>query len=334
MSSPFITVVVAARNEEHSLDACLRALTTQSYPGTHYEIIVVNDQSEDCTAEVAQRFSGVRVFHTSPLTSGKKGALSLGIEAAHGEIIATTDADCIVSPEWLATIALAFDPGIHMVTGPVLYPHPGNLFERFQALDIAGLALITASGLRSRLHTLANGGNMAFRRDSYDRTGGLERHRFHASGDDLFLVQQIRKAYPEGIRFLWGRHAVVYSRPGPTCTALIRQRIRWASKNRALPEKSVHRIWAGIWLVFVLNLLVLITGFWVSRAITLVAGFCILCIFVMEFLLLRRVTNYYGIPEIRGGFLLPASMHYMYVVFIGTLALLRQDYIWKGRLAR
>lgn len=114
-----VSVVIPAYNEEKYLPNCLKTLEKQTYPRDNFEIIVVDNNSKDKTAEIA-RAAGARV-----ITEKKQGhifALNTGMHHAKGDIIATTDADTQVNPNWLAVIDKVFqDQEVVAVTGPAHY---------------------------------------------------------------------------------------------------------------------------------------------------------------------------------------------------------------------
>ncbi|MDE0965343.1 MAG: glycosyltransferase, partial [Candidatus Latescibacteria bacterium] len=96
---PMVSVVVAARNEAERIAGCLSVLLVQDYPHKQYEVIVVDDGSTDDTAGIIGEHLdspvSVRLLQTEGLGS-KKAALSLGIAEAKGDVILSTDADCLV----------------------------------------------------------------------------------------------------------------------------------------------------------------------------------------------------------------------------------------------
>ncbi|HLF62694.1 MAG TPA: glycosyltransferase [Saprospiraceae bacterium] len=330
---PFCSVVIAARNEETAIAQCLQSVTTQSYPRNLYEVLVVNDGSEDNTVEKIQQFPSVQVLHTTESTRGKKHALVIGISAARGEIIVTTDADCVVLPGWLHALVSTFDNDTQMITGPVFIDEAQNAFERFQALEIAGFAMITAAGIQSGLHHLANGANMAFRKTAFGAVGGFSGNAGFASGDDVFLVQNIAHVYSRSIKFVWNTDALVQTTPCHSLRTLIQQRLRWATKNKALRENSVYWIWTFIWITFAVNFLTLILAFSSLQAITL-SVLLIMMIAIAEYAFLRRVVRYYKKQNQLKGFVLSFMMHGLYVLYIGMAAVWRQQYTWKGRKLR
>ena len=117
----FVSVVIPAYNEEECLGDCLRALRRQTFPAEQFEVIVVDNASSDATAAVARRL-GARVV-TEP-RKGVSRARQAGFEAARGQVIASTDADTRVPPDWLARIAAHFaqDPALGGFYGPVRWP--------------------------------------------------------------------------------------------------------------------------------------------------------------------------------------------------------------------
>lgn len=112
--SPAISVVIPAYNEEKFLGDCLKSLQEQTFKD--FEIIVVDNNSTDNTASLAKSF-GARVI--SEKKQGMIPAREKGFREARADIIARTDADTKVSPDWLETIYNAFrnDPGLVGITG-------------------------------------------------------------------------------------------------------------------------------------------------------------------------------------------------------------------------
>ncbi len=101
---PYVSVIVPAYNAAATLPLCLAALAAQDYPREEYEIIVVDDGSTDATAEKASA-AGVRVI--SQPNAGPAAARNRGAEAARGELLLFTDADCAPTPGWLRALTVA-----------------------------------------------------------------------------------------------------------------------------------------------------------------------------------------------------------------------------------
>jgi hypothetical protein len=111
----------------------------------------------------------------------------------------------------------------------------------------------------------------------------------------------------------------------------IEQRIRWASKNAALPQKSIYWIWIGIWVVFTINIIALISSAFYSIIGVSIAMSLIGLILIAEYLILRRVAPYYRQDQLLDGYFRSGLIHYGYVILMGLIAPLRKHFRWKGR---
>jgi glycosyltransferase involved in cell wall biosynthesis len=116
--SPFVSVIIPARNEEASLAACLESLVTQD--GVNFEVIVVDDGSSDGTRRIAESVASVRVISPGPLPpgwTGKNNAVAAGAAVAKGEWLLFTDADTVHQPGSLAaSVAEAREHGAALLS--------------------------------------------------------------------------------------------------------------------------------------------------------------------------------------------------------------------------
>ena len=176
-----ISVVIAAYNEEKDLPKCLTAITTQDFPKDDYEIIVVDNNSTDKTAEIAKSF-GARVVQESK--QGNTPAVKKGMDSATGEIIANTDADTVVFPDWLSTVKEIFaDKDVVGATGSAYVKTGNSLFDYIsrKTYDI----FLGFNFLIGKTHI--TGFNMIVKKSAYDEIGGID-ERFTMSPDvDLGL---------------------------------------------------------------------------------------------------------------------------------------------------
>lgn len=104
MANPFISIVIPAYNEGKNIEACLKSIRAQDYQGS-IEIIVVNNNSSDNTAELAQKEGAIVIFESKP---GVIFAREAGTQIARGEIIIQTDADTTFPTHWLSNIIETF----------------------------------------------------------------------------------------------------------------------------------------------------------------------------------------------------------------------------------
>ncbi|MEX1323715.1 MAG: glycosyltransferase, partial [Synechococcaceae cyanobacterium] len=116
---PKVSVVVCAYNADRTIDTCLAALEKVRYPD--YEVIVVNDGSTDGTLEICRKYPYIRLICQE--NKGLSVARNVGLDAATGEIVAYTDADCDVDPDWITYLVHGFRiTGQVAVGGPNLPP--------------------------------------------------------------------------------------------------------------------------------------------------------------------------------------------------------------------
>ena len=124
---PFVSVIIPSRNEHQSISKCLECLKNQSYPSDKFEIIPVNDGSEDETGNIlnqmAKNNSLIQPVHISVSKMEKQGKLNAideGIQHAKGEIIITTDADIWMEPNWMGHMVKGFDSNTWLIIGMTL----------------------------------------------------------------------------------------------------------------------------------------------------------------------------------------------------------------------
>lgn len=240
-TTPTVSVVIAARNEEWNISGLLDALKQQSYPADRLEIIVIDDGSTDGTGRIltsfAEQMSNLQYNRLESIPPGwapKKWALTSGIDCATGEIILTTDADCRPGPEWVATMVGHFNcPSTGMVVGPSpLVSERRSLWWEALLLDSCAMDALTAGGASQGLALTCTGRNLAYRRQTYEDVGGFKGVEHFVSGDDDLLMQKVAASGNWRITFALNDAATVTSPPPATLGAFIRQRLRFASKGR------------------------------------------------------------------------------------------------------
>lgn len=133
---PFCSVVIPAFNEEQDIEASLSSLVNQSYPRDRYEIIVVDNGSTDRTPEIAAAFADLILSKPD----GNVGAVrNFGIASASGAVIICTDADCVVTPDWIGTGVALLEKNPHQAFGGGLRPRENaKWIEKYWILNEAG----------------------------------------------------------------------------------------------------------------------------------------------------------------------------------------------------
>ncbi len=320
-----ISILVPARNEEMNIAQCLAALKAQTLAA---EIIVINDHSEDRTAEIVKATPGVRLLNLEPSQTGKKAAIEAGIAAATGEIILTTDADCTPPPQWSRMMAAQLHKGNVLCFGPILM-HGGRAWlTALQNIESIAVQSISAGLLGRGVAFTASGASLAYLRHIPAAAGGYANDHT-PSGDDVLLLLRTHSRQPQNIAWLHQRAAIVQTAPAAGFSEFLSQRIRWASKYGSY--QSVQVRFLGIVIVAAAALP------WILCA----AAFCIgglwgpLLVFMAlkfagDFLLLSLANTFFRKPGLLLWFmpLWPLYQLCMPVIAAGAL---RRKFSWKGR---
>ncbi len=335
-----LSVVIAARNEEQHIEACVRSVLACEYPAELREVIVVDDYSEDATAARVSRLAAafadsVRLLRLSeahpPVSPGKKSALQYGIARARGELIATTDADCRVPPSWLRLLASAHEehrPAA--VVAPVCLLARPHWWEHFQALDVAATMGITAAALARGRFAAGNGANLCYSKEVFQAVGGFAGSEHRASGDDMFLLAKLPL---ERLFFLKNNGAVVHTYPCRDVHSFVQQRLRWGTKNAAFPNQWLKVILAVMW---ALPFTALVNVFW-APAYPLIGGLALLQLALKAWAdrtLLSEMSRFFRIESAMRHFWPAFFAHLVYLTTVGMVALWVRRYMWKGRRCR
>lgn len=315
----FISVVIACRNEEEELPQLLQTLADQNYPADLFEVIIVDDNSTDNTRTVAESSERpVNIIVLSNKGRGKKEALKTGISVAKGELILTTDADCIMGRGWISTISAFFEsysPG--MIICPVRLGSMPGFFGRFQELEFLSLQGITAGTAAAGIGTMCNGANLAFTKKAYlDNAANL---RFDiATGDDVFLLHSMKKQKSK-ISWLESQEAVIITDPCSDMKSFFKQRKRWASKSSAYRD-TFSIILGIVTFVTILTQAVLFTGAFFD--LMLMKAFMIVFILksIPDFIILLNTTRRYGRKELLKWFLPSQLIYPFYLLIVAGLA--------------
>lgn len=339
----FTSILIPVRNEAQNIQKCLHSIFKQNYPSALFEVIVIDDHSEDETVRIVektddQRLKLLRVkdfIKTESPRSFKKKAIEIGIANARGQLIVTTDADCIAGDNWLMSI-VSFYESKHskFIAAPVNFFDEKNTFERFQSLDFLGMMGVTGAGIQGKLMNMCNGANLAYEKKVFEEVNGFEGIDHLASGDDMLLMQKIAKRYPDGIGFVKSREAVMLTKAQLTLKAFFNQRIRWASKTSSYKEWKVTMILIVVFL-FCSNIVLsffLIPFF--GLTMVLLFGLQLMIKTIMDYFFLERMAGFFNRKDLIGSFLPAQFLHIAYIVSIGLLTVFVKKYDWKGRKTR
>ena len=197
------SVIIPFRNEAKSLPFLLKSIQDLNYPTSYFEIILVDDDSDDNSLEKINTFvkklrqakcnfkitKNKRTSH-----SPKKDAINSAITIAKHNWVVTTDADCILPKYWLDS----FDEFIQTnntiaVAGPVKFTGLSSFFTRFQILDALSLQGVTIGSFGINKLFMCNGANFVYSKKAFEQVNGFDDNTAIASGDDVFLLQKFLK---------------------------------------------------------------------------------------------------------------------------------------------
>jgi len=179
-----ISVVVPAYNEEENITACLESLNCQTLPRAEYEIIVVDGNSKDRTRELAIPLADLVFIQESRRVGGARND---GALRARGEILATTDADCVLPPDWLERIRDDFARYHPVQLYGTVYPREEGLSYR---ISLALANTFSRIGYHTGILYYTLGCNTAFDRQAFIRAG---MYRSVDAGDDLEIALRMKR---------------------------------------------------------------------------------------------------------------------------------------------
>jgi len=338
-----VTIIIPARNEAENIRECLNSVCHQNFPKDLFEVLLVDDHSTDQTSFIANGLghSNLRVItladhvDKNKIQSFKKNGIATAIHQAIGTLIITTDADCVVNSNWLNYLVSFYEANSYkFIAAPVNFYKEKNILEKFQSLDFQGMMGITGAGIEGDFMRMCNGANLAYEKSAYTAVDGFTGIDQLASGDDMLLMQKIVREFPGSIGYVKNPAACTFTQAEPNLNHFISQRLRWASKSAAYPERQVTFMLAMTFFFcwsIILNFL-MIPFFGKIMFYIFIIQFLIKS--MMDYQLLSTMTNFFGRNDLLKTFWISQIIHILYVAGIGLLANLKKEYNWKGRVVR
>lgn len=326
-SLPFVSVLIPVRNEAPHITSLLLSLNQQSY--AFFEVILINDASTDATVELIEAFRAkanfsLRLLHlptTQAHVSPKKRAITLAMPCAKGALIMTTDGDCLVPPHWISTVVSFYtQTKASFISSPVAF-HPSRGFIN-ALLHIEFASLIGVGACTLATHPfLCNAANMAYPKAVFEAVDGYAGNEHIASGDDVFLLKKVAKAFPEGLYFLADVQAQVCTQAPSSWMQFYQQRLRWASKWRFDSKAWLAPLF---WLMQLFGLLA--WQYWRIDELQVL----LLTKILLEALYLGLVLRFQQRPWCIAYLPLAQMLYPLYALFFG-LAVHKKGYRWKNR---
>ena len=343
-----ISIIIPARNEEENIGYCLQSIIEQSYPAHLFEVLVVDDHSTDNTAAIIKSYASHNVklislkdyLSANEINSYKKKAIEISIQQSNGELIVTSDADCIFPKNWLATIASFYEskrPAF--IVMPVLISYGKKMIEVFQSLDFMTLQGITGASVHEKFHSMCNGANLAYTKEAFIAVNGFKGIDNIASGDDMLLMHKIYNQFPNNIEYLKSREVIVTTNPVSTIQQFFNQRIRWASKADHFDDKRIFIVLIIVYFLNVLMMVLPIVALISSRSISIINiqlsmfnfyASLLLIKTIFELFFLYPVAKFFNQTKLLWWFPIAQPFHIVYTVIAGWLGKFGK-YTWKER---
>jgi poly-beta-1,6-N-acetyl-D-glucosamine synthase len=330
------SLIIPFRNEAENLPRLLTSLRKMKYPTSHFEILFVNDASEDASqeiilAELVDSDISYQIFQNERYSnSPKKDAISLAVKKAAYDWIATTDADCSVPQIWLLHLSEFIQKQKpKMVCGPVLFETDSTLLQQFQFWDGLSLQAATIAGFGWNTPVLSNAANLAFKKNAFFEVNGFEGNNHLASGDDVFLMEKIKKLFPHRIHYIKNSATAVVTQPVDSLKKLIMQRIRWASKTSK--NKNIRtRLLGSIVFLGNIGFIIAFISCFIYPMEAQFFAFYLLLKLTADTLVLGMTTSFFK-KSMLSPFLFPCNFSYPFVVVWVFINSWNGSYEWKGR---
>ena len=330
-----LSIIVAFRNEEKNISILLDHLLVQDYPAMLFEIILVDDFSDDNSIDLinsrleeANR-AGISLKIITAKFENKKNAIQEGIKSSAAELIVTTDADCRMSKNWLRSLVCYYQYfNFDAASAPVILQTNSSLWNKFMRLEFLSLISTGAASVEAGIPVMCNGANLIYKKSAFEKVHGFEAIDETPSGDDVLLFQKMA-AKKNKLNFIKSEEAIVVTETPVSLQQFFNQRKRWSSKvttNFYAPSFIIAII------VYLFSLSILLTGILSFQYEQFFKAFIFMFsikIFV-DLIFFHSVLNFFKEKSLLF-LLLPAEMFYIvYVSAVGSLAPFT-GYKWKGR---
>jgi glycosyltransferase involved in cell wall biosynthesis len=323
------SIIVPFRNEAENLPILLDSLSKLNYPMELFEVILVDDESEERFQVPNFKFQITITKNIRVSNSPKKDAIVTAMQIVNTNWIITTDADCTVNKNWLLTLDNYIQlHDVTMIAGAVTYDCDDSFLHHFQQLDLASLQGATIGSFGIKKGFMCNGANFAYTKSFFQKLNAFNGNDGIASGDDVFLLQKAIAQFPEKVHYLKSENNIVISKPLNDWKSLFYQRVRWASKTSSY--QSTFGKGLGL-LVFGGNLcLVLSISFWVLGLVSFLNIFLLLVLkFTVDVILIYKANYFLNKSKMR--YLVLSSLLYPFFSVSVALYSLFGKYEWKGR---
>lgn len=253
------SIIIAAKNESDNIPVLISALKKINYPTVNYEVIIVDDNSDDNSFEIVNdlcseisNFSVVKAIDKK--YRGKRGALDYGISLSKHPNILITDADCIPEENWLSECAKKTQANCDFYFGIAPLIQRNNLVNKISCYENFVNSFLAISAIRLNLPYTASARNIGFKKEAYNKIGGYSNTLDTVSGDDDLLLREAVKSNLN-ICTLTHSGSFVYSETKNTFKDYFSQRARHTQTSFYYPlkQKLFLALWHSLNIAFILS---------------------------------------------------------------------------------
>lgn len=331
------SIIIPFRNEGENLPFLLNSLSKINYSLHLFEIILVNDESEDDYEQIISTFSklnpnlNLTVINSERQTaSPKKDAINTAVKSSKHHWIVTTDADCKVPPKWLELFNQVIEEKeVLFISSPVKFTEQNSFLFHFQNLNFISLIGSTVGSFGISKPIMCNGANLCYSKEAFFKINGFHGNSNIASGDDVFLLEKMNASFSGKVYYLKSKEAIVNTNAEKNVVNFYNQQVRWAGKSTAYKSSFSKIVGFSVLLINAILIILLIASlfnpvYW-NYLITIFG----LKLFI-DFILIYKTAAFLNNTSSLKYFLTTSILYPFFVTFTGISSLFK-SYQWKGR---
>lgn len=330
------SIVIPMRNEANNLPDLFRSILDLSYPKNLFEIILVDDDSEDESWKLARAFQAhyheLNIYllsnsegHYTP----KKNAIHKAISIASAPYIITTDADVVLPNQWLNSYdEILQQTDADLVAGGVVVAKGNSFLSAYQHFDMLSLQAFSFGSFANHHPVICNGANLCYKTQAYLDAKVNRGNESIASGDDVFTLQSF-KENGFSIEYLSAQGSVLWTKPLDSFYNLWQQRRRWARKTTSVQSWYLKSAGILITLMQLTLVLSLLFGFWDQAFFGFLVN-AFVAKFVVDSWSLTRMAKVQNLSFCWTDFLKVSLVYPVFTLFFSVTSWFGK-FSWKGR---
>jgi len=321
-----VSVLVPFYNESLVLEKCIKSLLLQKISTSKFEIILIDDYSEDDSVSVVKqyidKYEEVR-FISNYRDKGKKNALLCGVNESVGDMVVTTDADCLYSKSWLANLVEYYEKyNPNMLIGPVALNKGVSLLHKFQEFEFITLVASGAGAVGINHPIMCNGANIAFNKEVFNEIDDPFNINYE-SGDDVFLLHNMKKKGVDKIHFIKSKEVIVTTIAKANIKDFFKQRFRWISKAPGYNDADTKFSAFVIFLVSFLWVVGLITTIFYNNIFLQPTLFLFLLKTVIDIFFYKEVSSFFDKKQLLKYIFIFQILYGIYVSITGVVLFIK-----------